>query len=205
MEIRTRKRFAPLLAKLTPVHIVPRGAPSRIDEPVGTGPYRLARNGEESWSWSRPRATAGTTDRSRRSGSSSSRSRTNVSGCCAGGGDVAADLDEIAVKVLRTVECCRETVRPGSTVEYLHLAVVDPRFDDRRVRQAVSLAIDRAAYVAEARHGLGQPVGQMAVPGVFGYAPDLRAPGRDVDRARTLLGEDARVDLRLLGRKVVRR
>ena len=47
VEVRTRRPFAPLLAKLTPVYIVPRGAPSRIEDPVGTGPYRLVQSGGE--------------------------------------------------------------------------------------------------------------------------------------------------------------
>lgn len=103
--------------------------------------------------------------------------------------DVAADLDGASVALLRDSDCCREEVRPGSTVEYLHLAASERRFDDPRVREAVHLAIDRHRYVDEAHDGLGQPVGQLAVPGVFGYAPDLGVPDRDVSRARALLAE----------------
>jgi peptide/nickel transport system substrate-binding protein len=74
-------------------------------------------------------------------------------------------------------------------VEYLHFSSIDPRFRDRRVRQAIDLAVDRSAYVAEAHHGLGQPVGQLVVPGIFGYAPDLKPTTRDVAQARRLLAE----------------
>ncbi len=107
----------------------------------------------------------------------------------AGEVEVAAGLSEDAVNVLRGSACCRAAVRPGSIVEYLHLSLLDPRFRDRRVRQAIDLAIDRAAYVAEAHHGLGQPVGQLVVPGIFGYAADLKPTTRDVARARRLLAE----------------
>ncbi len=190
VEIRTRRPFAPLLAKLTPVYVVPRGAPPRIEEPVGTGSYRVARSAgavvemvPAPRDWRGGRGNAPLTFVVEPSPDERLRM------LLAGEVDVAADLAESAVSVLRTVECCREVVRPGSAVEYLHLSALEPRFDDRRVREAVNLAVDREGYVAEAHSGLGQPVGQMAVPGVFGYAQDLLAPGRDVARARALLAE----------------
>jgi peptide/nickel transport system substrate-binding protein len=190
VEIRTRRPFAPLLAKLTPVFVVPRGAPPRITEPVGTGSYRLARNAErvvemipDPNDWRGGRGNAPMTFVVEPSPDERLRM------LLAGEVDVASDLAESAVKVLRTVECCREVVRPGSAVEYLHLSALEPKFDDRRVREAVSLALDREGYIAEAHNGLGQPVGQLAVPGVFGYAPDLLAPRRDVGRSRALLAE----------------
>jgi peptide/nickel transport system substrate-binding protein len=107
----------------------------------------------------------------------------------AGGVDVAADLREDAVEALWAAEGCSAVTRPGSTVEFLHLSELEPRFADRRVREAIHLAIDRSRYVTEAHFGLGKPVGQLAVPGVFGSAPDLRAPERDLARARALLVE----------------
>ncbi|MCL4810418.1 MAG: hypothetical protein KJ062_21865, partial [Thermoanaerobaculia bacterium] len=188
VEIVTRRPFAALLERLTLVYVVPRDAPETIVEPVGTGPYRLAGNlGHQirmvpaAGSWrGEPSGPALTffvvpepAERLRR--------------LTSGEVDVAADLDESAVAVLRDSDCCREEVRPGSTVEYLHLAAFEPRFDDPRVREAVHLAIDRHRYVAEAHGGLGQPAGQLAVPGLFGYAPDLGASDRDVSRARALL------------------
>lgn len=185
VEIRTRRPFAPLLAKLTPVYIVHAGAPERIVEPVGTGPYRLVRGDgrEVAMEPVAPGSGAPLTfvvepDPARR-----------LSALLAGEVDVAADLEEDAVKALSSAACCRAEVLPGSTVEYLHLAASEPRFRDRRVREAIHLALDRAAYLAEAHHGLGQPIGQLAVPGLFGYAPGLRAPERDVVGARALLAQ----------------
>jgi peptide/nickel transport system substrate-binding protein len=43
--------------------------------------------------------------------------------------------------------------------------------------------------VSAAHHGLGQPAGQLVVPGVFGFAPDVKATPRDLPRARRLLAE----------------
>jgi peptide/nickel transport system substrate-binding protein len=189
VEIRTRRPFAALLAKLTPVYVVPSGSPARITEPIGTGPYRFVRadahrlelvpaaTSAEMPAASGPLSFVVEPDPARR-----------LSALLDGEVDVAVDLSEDAVPLLASAGCCRAEFLPGSTIEYLHLSGLVPPFRDRRVREAVHLALDRSRYLAEARHGLGQPAGQLAVPGLFGYEPGLRAPERDLARSRALLG-----------------
>lgn len=190
VEIRTRLPFAALLAKLTQIAVVPRGSPERITRPVGTGSYRLAGAGKDSIEllpvadgWRKeeelPHLTFVVDGRPRR----------RVELLTAGEVEIAADLAEDAVERLQGSTCCRVEAVPGSTVEYLLLSAIVPQFRDRRVRQAIDLAIDRPAWIANAHRGLGQPAGQLVVPGVFGFAPDLRATQRDVPRARRLLAE----------------
>jgi len=62
-------------------------------------------------------------------------------------------------------------------------------FLDRRVREALSLAINREAIVSRIQFGSGAPAGQFAPEGIFGHNPDIAAPGYDVDRARELMAE----------------
>lgn len=189
IEIRTKRPFAALLAKLTSIAIVPANAPPEIVDPIGTGSYRLARATEDAVElvpatngWRRGPLLPVTfvvdgDPRGRRER------------LLAGDVDVATDLSEDAVKRLEASECCRVVAQPGSTVEYLRLSPTAPPFRDRRVRQAIDLAIDRTRYVAEAHGGIGQPAGQLCVPGVFGFAPDLKPTARDLSRARRLLAE----------------
>lgn len=190
VEIRTSRPFAALLAKLSPIAIVPRDAPEEIVTPVGTGSYRLASAGRDRLDlepfpgdWRKgpppPRLTFLVEADPRR----------RVELLLSGEADVAADLPGDAAEGLRGSPCCREIAQPGSTVEYLRLSTLFPPFRDARVREAVSLAIDRAGYVAAAHRGRAQPAGQLVVPGVFGYAPGLKAEGRDLPRARRLLAE----------------
>ena len=190
VEIRTRRPFAALLAKLTQVSIVPRDAPARITQPVGTGSYRLGRAGLQSIDllpvpdgWRKERELLPLTF------VVEGRPRSRLERLVAGEVEIAADLPEEAVEVLRESGCCREIAVPGSTVEYLRLSPIFPPFRDRRVRQAIDLALDRPGWIAVAHRGLGQPAGQLVVPGVFGFAPDLRATQRDVPLARRLLAE----------------
>lgn len=65
---------------------------------------------------------------------------------------------------------------------------------DRRVRQALSLAIDRPALVKEALAGEGFPLWQLVVPGVHGFDPGLAREPRDLARARELLAEAGHPD-----------
>src|SRR5262249_44326544 len=61
--------------------------------------------------------------------------------------------------------------------------------DDRRIRQAVSAAVDRAAIINSAHFGKHTVAHGIVPPGTLGFNPDLIAPGYDPPRARTLLAE----------------
>lgn len=190
IEIRTARPFAALLAKLSPIAVVPRGAPEEIVEPVGTGSYRLVSASKEGLELE---PFAGDW----RGGPRPPRLSFLVAGdpmrrvemLVSGEADLAADLPGDSAERLRGMTCCREIAQPGSTVEYLRLSSLVPPFGDARVREAVSLALDRAGYVAAAHRGRAQPAGQLVVPGVFGYAPDLKTELRDLSRARRLLAD----------------
>ncbi|MBK8594745.1 MAG: hypothetical protein IPN83_04005 [Holophagales bacterium] len=191
VQIRTRRPFAALLVKLSPVQIVPRDAPEKITEPIGTGSYRLLRSevGKSIELVAASTDWRGPAERPPLTFLVEKEPRRRLEMLVAGEVEVAAGLSEEAVEELRGSGCCRAAVRPGSIVEYLHLALIEPRFRDKRVREAIDLSVDRAAYVAEAHHGLGQPVDQLVVPGVFGFAADLKPATRDVERTRQLLAE----------------
>lgn len=60
---------------------------------------------------------------------------------------------------------------------------------DVRVRQALSLAIDRQAIVERVMDGSARASMQFVGPGVFGYVPDLEPRRADPDAARRLLAE----------------
>jgi peptide/nickel transport system substrate-binding protein len=63
-------------------------------------------------------------------------------------------------------------------------------FNDKRVRQAMSHAIDIKAILADPMGELLIPSGMLAAPGVNGYTPELdQPPPYDPERARALLAE----------------
>ena len=60
---------------------------------------------------------------------------------------------------------------------------------DRRVRQAINYAIDKAALIRYDLLGNGTPLATLTMPGEIGHNPDLRPYPYDPDRARRLLRE----------------
>jgi peptide/nickel transport system substrate-binding protein len=60
---------------------------------------------------------------------------------------------------------------------------------DRRVRQALSLAIDRRAIVDRILDDAATPSGQFLPPGSYSYVPGLQPPAYDPQRAKQLLAE----------------
>ncbi len=60
---------------------------------------------------------------------------------------------------------------------------------DLRVRQALSMSINRAAIAERIMAGAALPTGQFMPPGTYGHAPDIAPPAFDPDRARRLLAE----------------
>jgi peptide/nickel transport system substrate-binding protein len=61
--------------------------------------------------------------------------------------------------------------------------------EDRRVRQALSLSINRQAIVDRILQGAAVPTGQFMPPGGVSYDPGRPVPAFDPDRARALLVE----------------
>ncbi len=76
-------------------------------------------------------------------------------------------------------------------VSYLHLLYLNKAktgpFADRRVRQAISLAIDRGLICRALLDGACTPTGQPVSPRSWAYDRTLKAPVQDLARARALL------------------
>lgn len=79
-------------------------------------------------------------------------------------------------------------VRSGGLIIYLGLKTAEKPLDDARVRQALSLAIDRKTIVQELLKGFGATIGTQVGPFDFGYK-DEPLPAYDPARAKALLAE----------------
>lgn len=190
-EITTRRPYAPLLNKLAFAFVVPRGSPAEITHPIGTGPYRLVsfergkvlRMDPVPVSGTNPSPLAPLEFRS------FPDSEMRVKELLEGRADLIQDLPPAAVARVKQDPCCRVESRLSSVVEYLQFEVRDPRFKDRRVREAINLALDRRLLVERLLSGSGQEAEQMVSPGVFGHDPDLKQPKQDLVKARSLMVE----------------
>ena len=62
-------------------------------------------------------------------------------------------------------------------------------FDDRRIREAITLSVNYEAFNNAVFEGLGVPVLSMVPPTVPGHIPAFTRPKRDIARAKQLLAE----------------
>jgi len=70
---------------------------------------------------------------------------------------------------------------------YLGFNLNDPRFADRRVRQAFAHAINKRELIDGVRLGLGREATGPYKPGTWAYNPNVRTYPYDMDKARELL------------------
>ncbi|HZP43252.1 MAG TPA: ABC transporter substrate-binding protein [Candidatus Binatia bacterium] len=104
-----------------------------------------------------------------------------------GGAGLLEDAPEPEVlEWLRRDPALRVTRVPGTSFAYLALNLRDPRLAQRRVRQAIALALDRRALVRFVLGGAARPASGLLAPEHWAYAP-APIPPHDVRRARRLL------------------
>lgn len=77
----------------------------------------------------------------------------------------------------------------GVSFNYLGYDLTKPIFQDKRVRQAITMAIDRQAIVTKLLAGKGEVAHSYFFPGSWTYNPNVKKLPYDVDRAKALLAE----------------
>ncbi|WP_432974781.1 ABC transporter substrate-binding protein [Dactylosporangium sp. CA-233914] len=162
-------------------------------DPVGTGPYRLAKwqrgqylDLEPNDSWWGLAADSGQPRPTVKNVRFTFNSESSVRSSAVQAGD--ADL---AIQ-LEPAQCKPQCVTTGS-VETILLrldAATNPMLKDSRVRKAIALGIDTKAIV-EQYIPQGAQASQLVRPGVLGYNPDLKPYPHDVAEAKRLLAEAA--------------
>lgn len=106
--------------------------------------------------------------------------------------DVARLRNDAKLKILdghevRTIFLAPDMGSPE--LKYSNVKGKNP-FADKRVRQALSLAIDRAAIQRNTMRGLSMPAALIVAPGVNGHDPALDTPPKaDPEAAKKLLAE----------------
>lgn len=78
---------------------------------------------------------------------------------------------------------------PSTSLSYIGFNVQNEPFDDERVRQAISMAIDKEEIIEGVYNGVGIPaIGPLAPP-VFGYDDSVEGLDYDLEQAQELLAE----------------
>jgi len=79
--------------------------------------------------------------------------------------------------------------KPSLSLQFYGMNCASPPLKDRRVRQALSWAIDKDKIVREVFKDQFIPARTILPPGMTGYTPENRAYGYDPQRSRALLAE----------------
>ena len=74
-------------------------------------------------------------------------------------------------------------------VAYLFINTLAAPTKDKRVRQAIAMAIDRDAIIAALQQGYAKPVNIVLTPANFGYVADVPGWPFDPAKARALIKE----------------
>ncbi len=190
VEVATAHPDPMLLNRLAFALIVPRGAPERIEDPIGTGPYRLLPQADDGpivlqaspMSWRGPARvrTVELVPPLPPDGSAVSPLPPDI--------DILNVVDPEQLPAVRA-SGCRIVSRPGLTTYFLMPGLDQAPFSDLRLRQAASLALDRPALVRRTLAGFGSPANQLVSRPVIGFDPSLPPLTRDLERARTLVAE----------------
>ena len=83
---------------------------------------------------------------------------------------------------------------PASSLTYLGFNTKKAPFDNVKVRQAISKAIDRDTLITGLYEGFGIPAISPLSPGIFGYTEDVTSMAYNIEEAKALLAEAGYAD-----------
>ena len=90
--------------------------------------------------------------------------------------------------------------QPGLNIGYLSFNATKPPFDKKEVRQAISMAIDKAAIIKDVYLGAGQPAKNLIPPTMLGYNDKVVDYSFDPAKAKAMMtaaGVSAPIDIDL--------
>jgi ABC-type transport system substrate-binding protein len=104
--------------------------------------------------------------------------------------DVVKDIPPDAITTAESEFGDRFISRPSSSFTYVGFPTYDPRFEDKRVRQAISMAIDRKSITDAIFNGTFTPATDAIAPVVDGYREGACEYCQyDPERAKQLIDE----------------
>ncbi|CAM4228743.1 glutathione ABC transporter substrate-binding protein [Lacicoccus alkaliphilus] len=106
-----------------------------------------------------------------------------------GGIDIATDVDSSSIDRVASGEGTELIEQESVRMSYLGFNTQKEPFDDVKVRQAISYAIDRDAIISGVYDNMGIAAEGPLAPDVWGHNSDLDSAEYDLDQARELLSE----------------
>lgn len=105
----------------------------------------------------------------------------------AGEVDIVSNIPFAQLDQVKDIDGIEAVVTPNMIWEHLDFNLDNALFQDAQVRQAIALAIDKQAIVANVLKNAGSPAMGDQSPLSWGYNPGIKQEVRDVNAARALL------------------
>jgi peptide/nickel transport system substrate-binding protein len=193
--LRTKSPYPALLAQLVKLSIVPRAYVEKVgdqkfnQEPMGSGPYRL-RNWQRGvgstieavdgyWRGRPPFRTV--TFRA------VPDTPTRIADLRTGRADITRGLSPDDAESVKNEKGLQLLPVATERVAYLFINTLATPTKDKRVRQAIAMAIDRDTIISALQQGYAKPVNIVLTPANFGYIPDIPGWPYDPAKARALI------------------
>ncbi|HEY7578433.1 MAG TPA: ABC transporter substrate-binding protein [Acetobacteraceae bacterium] len=193
--LHTKTPYPVLLAQLVKLSIVPKAYVEKVgdqkfnQEPMGSGPYRL-----RSWQrgvqsvldavdgyWRGKPPFRSVTFRAVPDGP------TRIADLRTGRADITRGLSPDDAESVKGEKSLQLLPVATERVAYLFINTLATPTKDRRVRQAIAMAIDRDTIISALQQGYARPVNIVLSPADFGYVTDVPPWPYDPARARALI------------------
>jgi len=195
--LHTKTTYPVLLAQLVKLSIVPKAYVEKLgdqrfnQEAMGSGPYKLRtwQRGQQSvleandayWRGKPPFRTV--TFRA------VPDAPTRIADARSGRADITRGLNPDDAVALKSERDLKVLAVPTERVAYLFVNAQAGATKDRRIRQAIAMAVDRDTIISALQQGYAKPVDILLSPVDFGYVSDVKGWPHDPGRARALIKE----------------
>jgi peptide/nickel transport system substrate-binding protein len=186
-----------------PAHRIGDAAPDQLarhplgTQPVGNGPFRFVRRSGQEWVFEAnpdfPAELGGPPLLDRLVYRTLPEQAAMVTAMLTGHADLAVSVRPPQVPALESAADVRIVRFPVPNWVFLALNTRLPQFEEREVRRAIALAIDRQALVDGIMGGFNEPGRASVTPVHWAYDPGRRLP-HSPDSARTLLARAGWID-----------
>jgi peptide/nickel transport system substrate-binding protein len=195
--LHTKTPYPVLMAQLVKLSIVPKAYVEKVgnqkfnQEPMGSGPYRLR-------TWQRGVQSVLDSVDSYWRGKPPFRSvtfravpdgPTRIADLRTGRADITRGLSPDDAESVKSDKSLQLLPVATERVAYLFINTLATPTKDKRVRQAIAMAIDRDTIISALQQGYARPVNIVLTPANFGYVADVPSWPYDPARARALIKE----------------
>ena len=195
--LRTKTPYPALMAQLVKLSIVPRAYVERVgdakfnQEVIGSGPFRLR-------AWQRGVQSVLDANDTHWHGKPGFRSvtfravpdiPTRLADLRTGRADITRGLTPDDAEAIKSEKSLQLLPVPTERIAYMFVNAQAGPTKDKRVRQAIAMAVDRDLIISALQQGYAKPTNVVLTPANFGYLSDLPGWPHDPAKARALLKE----------------